>query len=220
MTIKCVIVDLGGVCIDLDRHFIAREYAPYSEYSEAELYAMITHQAPDNGLWKTIDWFDEGKGLECSDYDFYLRMAKAMKLDTTKLDFFEFRRIYGGFIYPIPQMIDLLKRLQGVRKGIISNLCRLHQSTIFNHIPRELFDFTVFSFVEQVMKPDPEIFLRAIRTANVRPFEIIYHDDKLENLKAAAETGMYACLHEPSLPPAANVKIAEAFMRAHGVSIF
>lgn len=220
VAIKCVVVDLGGVCVGIDRKFIAREYAPYSEYSEAELYAMLMHQAPDNGLWEAVDWFDEGKDLECSDYDFYLRMAAALKLDTAKLDFFQFRRIYSGFIYVIPEMVDLLKRLRNVRLGIISNLCRIHQSMIFNFIPRELFDFTIFSYVEQVMKPKPEIYERACRAAGVWPFEMIFHDDKMENLEAAAKLGIYACLHDPGRPAAVNVQIAEAVMRSLKVSIF
>lgn len=219
MAIKCVAVDLGGVCIGTDREFLAREFAPYSEYGEAELYAILTHQAPDNGLWETVDWFDRGKDLECSDYDFYLRMAAALKLDMEKLDFFQFRRIYGGFFYLIPEMVDLLKRIRGVRLGIISNLCRIHQSIIHSIIPRDIFDFAVYSYVEQVEKPKTLIYERARRAAGVEFYEMLFHDDKMENLEAAAKLGIYTCLHDPGRPAALNVQIAEAVMRSLRVLI-
>lgn len=219
MSIKFVYWDLGELFIGIDRRYIAREYAKYSKKSEEEIFLMLTHQAPDNGLWDAIDWFDTGKDLECSDYDFYLRLAAALELDLAKLDFFEFRRIYSSFIFTKPETITLAKRLRGVRQGIISNLSRLHQSTLFNLIPRELFDIPIFSFVEQVTKPDPEIFWRALRAANVRPYEVIFHDDRQENLVAAAKLGIYVCPHYRDRPTTVNVASAEAMMRALGVAI-
>ena len=220
MAIKIVCWDLGGIMIELDRRGAALKIARGSRrFSSDELCALFTPQVPPVEFWEIVNWFDEASDPNASDYDFYLRMADFFELDYKKINFIKFREIWRSLIYLLPETVDLAQRLVGVRQGIISNLNRIHQRMIFTIIPRELFDIAIFSCVEQVMKPDPLIYERARRTANVRFEEMLFIDDKKENLEAATKLGMNVFHFDPKLPVQMRVRRLESHMRQLGIQI-
>jgi HAD superfamily hydrolase (TIGR01509 family) len=218
MAIKVVCFDLGGVIVEVFKESFAREIGPFSSFGQNGVSAMLTHNAPDNGLWETIDWFDCGRGPECSDYDFWLRMVPILQLDISRIDFFRFRKIYANFIRVMPEALDFVKRIKGQRLGVISNLCSIHQAVIHPEICN-IFDFFVYSCVEKVRKPETLIYERARREAGVQYPEMLFLDDRDENLLAAAKLGMYTCPQYQERSVKVNIQIAEAFMRAHGILI-
>lgn len=64
-----------------------------------------------------------------------------------------------------------------------------------------MFDFSIFdlfinSAEEGVRKPDPKIFLLACERLNVKPEEVIFTDDNIENINGAKEMGIQAFLYE------------------------
>lgn len=96
---------------------------------------------------------------------------------------------------PNPPMIEWAARLQraGVRTGILSNIgdaiaegiiARLPWLTGFNHCTwsHELF----------IAKPEPAIFLKTAELLHVAPANILFIDDKPENVAAAVCVGMQA----------------------------
>ncbi|MFH1294696.1 MAG: HAD family phosphatase [Candidatus Aenigmatarchaeota archaeon] len=59
-----------------------------------------------------------------------------------------------------------------------------------------LFDFGLFSFQAHAWKPDPEMFEEFLKRFGLKPNEIIYIDDKEENLVPAKKLGMRTILFE------------------------
>lgn len=209
--IDFIYFDLGNVIISLDKKYVADSLAPASRHDNATLCQMFLHyKGLNNAFWQEIDRFDKG---EYSDYDFYWSVVTTLALDSTKMDFFTFRSIWRDFIYIRQDSLELLKRIKGVRLGIISNLNRIHQARIFNMLPRDLFDIPIFSYVEQILKPDPEIYIRAIRAANVAPEQILFVDDVKANIDAAAAFGIRTFHFND------NVDELEVFMRSLGINI-
>ena len=54
------------------------------------------------------------------------------------------------------------------------------------------FDVKIFSFEVGVMKPDPVIYNALIKAADCLPQEVIYSDDKVDNVNAALALGINA----------------------------
>ncbi|WP_420631298.1 HAD family hydrolase [Candidatus Leptofilum sp.] len=62
-----------------------------------------------------------------------------------------------------------------------------------------LFDEIIISCEEKVMKPDPEIFHRALTRLRRSPEEALFIDDFLHNVVAAQNVGLAAIHFQPSL---------------------
>lgn len=85
----------------------------------------------------------------------------------------------------------------GFPMGILSNTCSAHWEHVFKRhtVLRENFGDYVLSYESKSMKPDPKIYLDAIKVANVPASEIFFIDDKQENVDGAIAAGMDAVLY-------------------------
>jgi HAD superfamily hydrolase (TIGR01549 family) len=86
-------------------------------------------------------------------------------------------------------------RGRGYKTGLVSNAwpepARLLRADAARYGLAPLFDTMVFSDEVGAMKPEPEIFLRALADLGVEPGEAIYVGDRLESdVKGAAGVGM------------------------------
>ena len=90
--------------------------------------------------------------------------------------------------------VESLRR-RGTRLGILSNTCHAHWDWVCRQSYPVLsgrFDCHVLSYRERAMKPDAAIFEAAERAADVSPGEILFLDDRPENVAAAADRGWQA----------------------------
>ena len=98
------------------------------------------------------------------------------------------------------EALEVLEELRRRRKriGIITNM----PSYWARHILRSIshVDLSVTSGEVGVRKPDPEIFRIFLEKSKARPQDILFIDDRLDNLETAAELGMNTAmliLHPP-----------------------
>ena len=128
----------------------------------------------------------------------------------------ELVEIWGDIFTPNPPMDALVARLAGVGYGLwlLSNTCDLHVEAftarhgVFRH-----FRGAVYSHEERVMKPDAEIFRRAVARFGFTPAETVYVDDLAPNVAAAAALGFVALEYDR-----ARHGEFEARLRALGVN--
>jgi HAD superfamily hydrolase (TIGR01549 family) len=93
---------------------------------------------------------------------------------------------------------SVLERLRDkeVRIGVISNTADMDRTELLKILPADFgFDLfedalVVLSSEVQVSKPDPEIFLEAVRRAGVTPGEALFVGESLEETLAAQRVGM------------------------------
>lgn len=95
-------------------------------------------------------------------------------------------------------MLDWVNHLHaaGVRTGILSNIGDAMAAGIrhkFDWIGR--FDHAVWSHELKLRKPEPAIYAAAAKGLNVPPNEILFLDDKQENIQAAEDFGMQGLLY-------------------------
>ncbi len=81
-----------------------------------------------------------------------------------------------------------------LRLGILSNTCQGHWEHCCRRFPflRSSFQYSVLSFEVGCAKPEPAIYGRAIESAGVSAEQILYLDDRTENVVGAREMGMQA----------------------------
>src|SRR5260370_32147635 len=94
-----------------------------------------------------------------------------------------------------PPMLESTQRLQraGVRTCILSNMPDAVEAGLRARHPWiEAFDHHTWSHTLRLAKPEPAIYLHAIQGINTSPANILFLDDKAENIKAALAVGRQA----------------------------
>jgi putative hydrolase of the HAD superfamily len=87
-------------------------------------------------------------------------------------------------------------RAAGYRTAILSNLPRpLGEELRATPGFLDHFDHHTFSYELRKVKPQPEIYLNAIRGVGVEPSEALFLDDKTENVEGARAVGLQAVLY-------------------------
>jgi len=113
---------------------------------------------------------------------------------------------------PNPPMIAWAAQLQraGVRTGILSNIGDNIAQGIVARLPwLAAFDHCTWSALWHMAKPEPEIYIQTAAALHTPPVNILFLDDKQENIQAAAAVGMQT-LHFTTYPA------LELEMRARG----
>jgi hypothetical protein len=147
-----------------------------------------------------------------------LGLSRAVGLDQP-LTWVEYRFGYLDFEKfclnrPLLTVMETLNKV-GVQQGIISNLCPVWHHVLTRAGVDRHVDEALFSFQEEVRKPDPEIFVRAIDRLGVRAEDVVFIDDIVANVKAATDEpiGMRGLVYT------GNRDLYDG-LRAHGLPAF
>ena len=175
------IFDLGGVLIDWDPRYLYRKLFPGDEEGMERFLAEVT----------TNDWnqqMDAGRA-------WHEAIAELKELHPDKTELIQayldrWPEMLGDVDAEVAQVIRDL-RAAGLRVYAISNWSADTFSVAHAMVPElSLFDDRVISGEERMVKPDPEIFLLACRRFGVEPHEVLFVDDRPENVEAARAVGM------------------------------
>ena len=199
MTIpQAVIFDLGKVLLDFDYGIAIGRLQKQCRLSRQELHALI-NQSPllyryETNLLNTAQFFAEVQAAS----GFAGSLA-------------EFREFFGDIFTPIEPMIDLHRRLRraGLAVYVFSNTNEMAIEHIRARFPFfQDFDGYVLSYEHNAMKPDARLYEVAERTAGRRGPDLLYIDDRPENIAAGRERGWQSILHETPDRTAAAVVLA------------
>jgi putative hydrolase of the HAD superfamily len=99
-----------------------------------------------------------------------------------------------GKIYP--QTIELMSYLKkkNVKIGLVSNALP-HLDAALKDLPFDL-EFMFPSYQMDALKPDEKIFKAVLKKINEKPEDILFIDDKKENVKAAESFGIKGIVFE------------------------
>jgi putative hydrolase of the HAD superfamily len=95
--------------------------------------------------------------------------------------------------YPDPIMLDWAAALRraGMKTGILSNMpitVRAHLRACCEWLP--VFDHSCYSCDVRLAKPEPEIFLQTLAGLGEAPGDVLFLDDREENIDAALALGI------------------------------
>ncbi len=94
-----------------------------------------------------------------------------------------------------PAMLDWHRHLKskGLKTAILSNMGDSVLESIQGTFPWIAdFDVLIWSYQHQMAKPEPEIYHLVLDRLQLAPEEVLFLDDKLENIEAAKELGIVA----------------------------
>jgi FMN phosphatase YigB (HAD superfamily) len=181
-----VVFDLGKVLIDFDYSIAGRRIAARANLTPAKVQEFLDHSPLlyrlETGLITQQEFFEEVRqhtGFSGS--------------------FDEFAGFFADIFWEIPPMIELHARLrrQGVPTYIFSNtndLAVLHIRRNFPFFGN--FDGYIYSHEIRAMKPDAKIYEAMEKMSGKRGADILYLDDRPENVAAGAARGWQVILQE------------------------
>ena len=181
-----VVFDLGKVLVDFDYSIAARRIAARSTQPPENLDAFLSTSPAlvefETGLISRQEFFDQ------------VRNATGFLGDIEG-----FGGMFADIFTEMPPMIELHAELRrrGFKTYIFSNTNDLAIEHIRRNFPFfQNFDGYIFSYEVKAMKPDAPIYEALENMTKRRGAEILYIDDRPENIAAGTVRGWRTILHE------------------------
>lgn len=189
MTIKCIIIDLGDVLIELDFSKFFNDVITQSPLNKPQTPIMLE-------FFRQSDTYHQGK---ITDEEFYKQACELLGGDQAcsldqKQFFASFNSIINDLNLDMVELIRNIKTSNNFKLICMSNINSSH----WNYLKKqkwdiwELFDEFILSHEIHLTKPDPKVFELAIKKAGCKPKEILFIDDGLNNIRSASEMGINA----------------------------
>jgi glucose-1-phosphatase len=196
MNSEIVVFDLGKVLVDFDYTPATQKIAARSAKPPEDLHSHVGGSPLlvqyETGLITRHEFFEEVR----RDTGFHG-------------DLKEFGNFFADIFTPIPPMIELHAELR--RRGIPTYIFSNTNDLAIEHIRRNFpffqnFDGYIFSYEVGVMKPEAKIYEALEAMTGRRGAEILYLDDRLENIEAGTARGWRTILHETPEKSRADLK--------------
>jgi putative hydrolase of the HAD superfamily len=181
-----VVFDLGKVLVDFDYSIAVSRIANRSTLSPTEVGQFFFHSP------LLLD-YESGRLTRRA---FFEQARQATGFRGTMEEFGDF---FADIFTEIPPMIELHAELR--RRGFKTYIFSNTNDLAVEHIRRNFpffgnFDGYIYSYEVGAMKPDAKIYKALEQVASRRGAEIIYLDDRLENVAGGLARGWQALLHE------------------------
>jgi len=197
-TPTAVVFDLGKVLLEFDYGIVARRLAAHSGRDAEQIRALLD-QSPLLFRLESGQMTNEAFFAEVSSLTGYTG------------GFGEFAHIFGDIFSAIHPMIDLHGQLRarGVPTYIFSNTNELAVRHIrANYAFFAQFTDYIYSHEAGAMKPDHRIYEVVERRAGRKGAELLYLDDRKENVDAGAARGWQVVHHQTPEQTIAAVRAA------------
>jgi len=184
--VKTVVFDLGKVLVDFDYTIAARRIAARSKVPPEKIRSFVDYSP-------LLFRLERG---EVTTQQFYEEVCAATGFDGSLTEFANF---FADIFVPIAPMIELQAavRQRGIPTYVFSNTNDLAIRHIRQAFPfYRNFDGYILSYEHGVMKPDAGLYEVVERQSGRRGAEILYLDDRPENVAAGAARGWQVILQE------------------------
>ncbi|MBO4797055.1 MAG: HAD family phosphatase [Verrucomicrobia bacterium] len=184
---KIVVFDLGKVLLDFDYMKAAGKLVPLCGVFPLKLMGILAGEGME-----LLQQLELG---QIKDDEFYRQLSGLVKFKGTREDFME---IFGDIFTPIDEMIQFHSELKkkGIRTYLFSNTNDTAVKWISDHYPfYNDFDGYFLSYKMKVAKPDDAFYIKLEEDTGKKKDEIIYLDDKQENIDTAVSRGWSAILY-------------------------
>jgi len=193
-----LIFDLGKVLVDFDYSIAARKIAARSSKAPKDLHAFL-------GCSPLLNDYESGR---LTRQKFYEAIREAIGF---RDDLAEFGGYFADIFSEMPGTIALHAELR--KRGFKSYIFSNTNDLAIEHVRRNFpffahFDGYIFSYEVGAMKPDAAIYKAMEKMCGRKGADLIYIDDRAENIAAGAARGWRAILHEsPETSRQALVKL-------------
>jgi putative hydrolase of the HAD superfamily len=187
--IKNIILDFGGVIIDVDYHRTEKEFT----FLGAKNFNDIFNQARQSSL------FDSWEIGEISENEFFSRLEKYLPSGTPReASIAAWNAMMGGF--PKENYELLIRLKEDYRTFLLSNTNETHLRHYFGKLNEmyglknmdSFFEKTYYSNQIHMRKPNVEIFEHIIKENKLVPNETLFVDDSIQHVEGARKAGIQA----------------------------
>ena len=185
--IKAIIFDIGGVLIRTEDHSSRRNWEKQLGLAEWESETIVFNS----------EMGQKAQRGAISDEALWNWVGQRLNLNAARLA--EFRAgFWAGDVLDVG-LVEYIRRLRPFyQTAVISNATDALLDSLSNqHHIADAFDLIVGSAEEKVMKPDHEIYQRALKRLGRQPEEAVFIDDFAHNIAAAQELGMHTIHFRP-----------------------
>lgn len=191
--IKAIILDMGGVILDLDVELCIRNFKEKAGFEGIEEFLDIYHQ---KGF---ISDFEEGL---LDEDGFYAECLKHCPEGTSPKVIEE--SLYSLLWRAKPDMVRQIRELsKKYSLYVLSNnnpICtRRFLRILDSEGIRDCFKQYFFSFRMKLLKPGREIYDKVVGSIGFRPEECLFIDDSISNVEGAKVAGLDAVLYKDGL---------------------
>ncbi|THB77396.1 MAG: HAD family phosphatase [Desulfobulbaceae bacterium] len=179
-SVKALLFDLGGVLVDIDFNRAFNNWSNNTE-SSAEI---IKSKFRFDSFYKSHEIGEINSG------EYFDSLRKSLDIDITDQQFEDgWNSIFISEVYGISRLLRVLKKK--IPMYVFSNTNNLHQRYWLNEYQSILSNFeTIFTSSDlRKRKPDPEAFLSVADIIGIKPNQILFFDDLLENIHGAKKVG-------------------------------
>jgi len=179
--IKAIVFDLGNVLL------------PYNPWRAVFNIARVTRKNPllvaayffTHRKWQL---FDEGK---LTAEEFFNTVRNDLKLQVEQ---HEFESAFADMFEENSTVINLLPLLKDrFQLFLLSDINPIHASFCFTRYKFfKIFNDKILSYEVKARKPAFEIYEALQATAGLKPYEMLFIDDRIKNVKGAREHGIHA----------------------------
>lgn len=184
-TPQAVVFDWGNVIGFSDRSVVVNFMCDSFHFSESEFESTN---------------IEKRKALKSgkSDIDFWLEYAQKKNIRLPKDWAQKYTAVLKESVGADPDMYVLVDQLKenGIRVGMLSNIDDRYTKLIRDFGFYEPFEPCLLSCEMGLEKPDPKVYDLLIKTIQLDPQQIVFIDDKTENVEAAKAIGIDAILFE------------------------
>lgn len=187
--IRNIILDLGGVIIDLDYRRTADAFIRLGMAGFDEVYSKARQTS-------FFDDFEKGF-LDANTFRGDLRKHLPENISDEEID-----RAWNSMLIGVPpKRIEWLRQLgRHYRLFLLSNTNVIHIASFTEMLSRELdgfkieelFENTYYSCLLGMRKPDREIFQHVIHENGLDPSKTLFVDDSIQHVDGALKTGISA----------------------------
>jgi putative hydrolase of the HAD superfamily len=183
---KVVVFDLGKVLVDFDYSIAARKVAARSKISLLDLASFLSASP-------LLIQYESGM---VNRREFFEGIRDAIGFQGTME---EFGGYFADIFTEIPEMVALHAELR--RRGCKTYIFSNTNDLAIEHVERNFpffknFDGYIYSCEVGAMKPDAKIYEAMEKLCGCSGADIIYLDDRLENVQAGLARGWRAFVHE------------------------
>lgn len=178
--IQTVLLDVGNVLIFHDNQLLFRSIGERAGMPAEAVEGLVA-----GDLWNAVHRGDlDSDGIR-------REISRALRLEISSSDFV---KLWNCHFRLNEEMIAEVERWVGrVKLGALSNTNALHARYFQAQLPiLKKFDQVLLSHELRMVKPEPGIFLEALRRMDSAPQETVFFDDQLEHVAAARSLGIHA----------------------------
>ncbi len=185
-SIRNIIFDLGGVILNIDPQLTINAFRSLGWNN--------FYDENDQSLSKELFYSLEQGSSSPEVFRDNVRKRTNLQRDDTEID-----AAWAAMILNIPA--DRVRYLEALKKDyrlfLLSNTNEIHRIKFheifeaeFGYSFYDLFEHNFYSHEMGMRKPNPQIYLQALREADLVPEETLFVDDMKENTEAAKTLGM------------------------------